>query len=90
MLGGRGIFGRRKKTRSETDVGLMSLSFWDCVCEGNEESSMEEEVGDGKGISSVNFVPVASGMKFVMTFFPGMISPNGWEIGVTEIGRAHV
>lgn len=38
---------------------------------------MEAEGDRGKGSSSVNFVPVASGMKFVMTFFPGIIKPNG-------------
>lgn len=54
LLGGRGIFGKRKKTMSEMEVGK-SLD-WSCDCDGVDDevdvvlSSMEEkEFGIGNG-----------------------------------------
>ena len=50
--------------------------------------SMEVDGETGKGISRVNFVlVVASGAKFIMTSFPGMINPNGGDTaGAAETG----
>ena len=89
LLGGRGIFGKRKKTMSEMEVGKYQSFDWscdcdcDCDCDGVDDvvdvllSSMEKEFGIGNGRLSVNFVPLASGMNSVMTFFPGRMRPNG-------------
>ena len=89
LLGGRGVFGNKKKTRSEMEVGSSCVSGdeWGDIDIGMVSSSMEKEasilplpltlplIGNGKW--SVYLLPLMSGTNSVMTGFPGRMRPNG-------------
>lgn len=69
---------------SEMEVGKYCDWSCDCDCDGVDDevdvvlsSMLEKDFGIGNGRLRVNFVPLASGMNSVMTFFPGRMRPNG-------------
>jgi hypothetical protein len=86
LLGGRGVFGNKKKTRSEMEVG--SSCVWhdeevgvdvdvDIGIESSSSMEKDELALKGNGRSSVYLFPLISGTNSVMTGFPGRMRPNG-------------